>query len=429
MNNFSNNSFLPPIRPPGSVVTPVYPTSQVQYTPIQHLSSGQTFPNLLLSQYQSIPQYTAYISSVPNISPIPQNPTPFISDYDGNNFFRPPATFPPPTTNIPNQPFVAPPISQLPSNPLPSTQTKNRSQNKLPIQSNINSNTSNGRQSDDLRISIQTFVKTLEDAAKYGRNRQVTSEIDSSNLEEEGAQQISILSNRFHIKRRRLYDVLHVFEAIGCVKKSGLDSVKWIGKENIVTNLHNLKEQRGINDPSKTLDEIFPDPCHVGISNLTIYFLLLFFAIKQDKVDIRYASQFFSRNTTRYKTTLCKLYQICYILGSIDVTSRTSQVCEIILNSPYYDDEVVPADPSEEETPIEGELAIKTEAGNNPQSIDMSIQSLLNPPKENSESLKRKPPSNLQFIYNRRRELRNYYTEFVKKTEELPIVSEEDAFK
>ena len=171
---------------------------------------------------------------------------------------------------------------------------------------------------EDLRESIRAFVDCLEKAPEH-------------------TQAITVLSNRFGIKRRRLYDVINVFESVGACRKSGLDAVKWLGLDNMKEALRELRKQRGIDDTSISLEELFPPPCCVGISNLTMSFLLLFSAVKTNRLDLRFVSQFFSHGTTRYKTTLCKLYQICYILGAIGVTKRTAHVCEVILSDEYCD--------------------------------------------------------------------------------------------
>jgi hypothetical protein len=68
---------------------------------------------------------------------------------------------------------------------------------------------------------------------------------------------------------------------------------------------------------------------------LTVSFLLLFAAIRVEVLDLRKVSAFFSRDIGRYKTTLCKLYQIALILGALDVTERHCNVCEIKLLAPY----------------------------------------------------------------------------------------------
>ena len=171
---------------------------------------------------------------------------------------------------------------------------------------------------DDLRVSIRAFVECLEQVPEHTRP-------------------ITLLSNRFGIKRRRLYDVINVFESVGACRKSGLDTVKWLGLDNMKETLKVLRKERHIDDPTIPLEQLFPAPCCVGISNLTTSFLLLFGAIKTNRVDLRFVSQFFSHGTARYKTTLCKLYQICYILGAIGVTKRTAQVCEVILSDEYCD--------------------------------------------------------------------------------------------
>ena len=152
---------------------------------------------------------------------------------------------------------------------------------------------------------------------------------------------ISILSQRFAIKRRRLYDIINVLMSIGCCQKSCLDQIIWLGKNQITEKIIQLKESKKLSDPNLTLSEMFPVNGCIGISNLTTSFILLFFALKTNRLDLRFISQYFSRQTTRYKTTLCKLYQICFILGAVSVTTRTTQVCEVLLNEPYYNDDII----------------------------------------------------------------------------------------
>ncbi|EAY06276.1 hypothetical protein TVAG_475100 [Trichomonas vaginalis G3] len=176
---------------------------------------------------------------------------------------------------------------------------------------------------------------------------------------------ITQLSTRYKIKRRRLYDVINVYTSLGCCQKTCLDHVIWLGKEKIIPGLKALIIKEDINNPNKTLEELFPVNGCIGIANLTLYFLLLFYALKSNKVDIRFAAQFFSRGTGRYKTTLCKLYQISYILNAIHVTTRSEQVCEVILNPPFITSQDIVDDPVPQK--------------NNLDSI-MSIEQLLNRP-------------------------------------------------
>lgn len=174
---------------------------------------------------------------------------------------------------------------------------------------------------DDLRQGIQAFVSCLEHSPDQ-------------------TQAITSLSNRFGIKRRRLYDVINVLESIGVCRKNGLDAVKWLGLSNMKATMQELRRSRNIDNTSLSLEELFPSQSCIGISHLTISFLLLFSAVRTNRLDLRFVSQFFSHGMNRYKTTLCKLYQICYILCAIGVTTRTAQVCEVVLNEEYCDNGV-----------------------------------------------------------------------------------------
>lgn len=146
---------------------------------------------------------------------------------------------------------------------------------------------------------------------------------------------ITRISDNFGIKRRRLYDIINVFSSIGCCQRSCLDHVQWLGKDKIYQEIHKQIDEREIYNPKLKLKDIFPINKTKGISNLTICFILLFYAQKTDRFDIRFAGRFFSEETNKYKTTLCKLYQITYILRALGVTKRSEQECEVMLES-YY---------------------------------------------------------------------------------------------
>jgi hypothetical protein len=73
----------------------------------------------------------------------------------------------------------------------------------------------------------------------------------------------------------------------------------------------------------------------VSLTSLTRSFLLLYAALKTDTLDIRRASAFFSRHTGRYKSTLCKLYQISLIFNALDIAERTESACEVKILAPF----------------------------------------------------------------------------------------------
>jgi hypothetical protein len=146
---------------------------------------------------------------------------------------------------------------------------------------------------------------------------------------------ISQLYSRHPIKRRRLYDVLNVFTAVNCAIRNEAGQIVWRGRNQILPGLLHAKTVARIDNPQLTLTELFPPDNCVSLSSLTVAFLLLFAALRVEVLDLRKVSSFFSRNVGRYKTTLCKLYQIALILGALDVTERSCNVCEIKILPPF----------------------------------------------------------------------------------------------
>jgi hypothetical protein len=170
--------------------------------------------------------------------------------------------------------------------------------------------------SSELRSSIQLLLRAME--GSDGKEHR-----------------ISMLSQISGIKRRRIYDILNVLESIGCCKRTDLDQLEWLGLERAESVISGLASAFLTTFSGLALESVFPCPCSVGTSDLTISFLKLFFGTGATTIDLRVASQFFSRGTPRYKTTLCKLYQITYMLSAIDVTRKTGNVCEVQLSPTY----------------------------------------------------------------------------------------------
>jgi hypothetical protein len=148
---------------------------------------------------------------------------------------------------------------------------------------------------------------------------------------------INPLSARFGIKTRRLYDFINILSAIGCCRKSGLGHLIWLGRQQIPARVSELGKAREIENPNLTLAELFPISDCVGMANLTQRFMLMFHAVQTNHLDLRFVGNLFSRKTTRYKSTLCKLYQITFVLCAAGICDRTSQVCQVVLCRPYVD--------------------------------------------------------------------------------------------
>jgi hypothetical protein len=173
-------------------------------------------------------------------------------------------------------------------------------------------------------------------------------------LESHGHQALAIngLAARFNISSRRLYDFINVLSAIGGCRKSGPDQMVWLGRAQIPTFVREVCRTKDIDNPERSLCDLFAVASCIGISNLTISLLLLFHALRTNHLDLRSVSQLFTRQTRRYKSTLCKLYQICYILGAAGITNRTSLACDVVLLEPYLDFQVVPPEQSEDPGPL-----------------------------------------------------------------------------
>jgi hypothetical protein len=124
-----------------------------------------------------------------------------------------------------------------------------------------------------------------------------------------------------------------------------------------------MNQTRQIDNPDSTLTTLFPLTHCVGIGNLTISFLLMFHALRTDHLDLRFVAHLFSRGTTRYKSTLCKLYQITYVLCAAGIMNRTAQVCDVVLFEQYFDFAVIPPQAPVLATPIRIESLLNHHMG------------------------------------------------------------------
>lgn len=232
---------------------------------------------------------------------------------------------------------------------------------------------------EELRNSIKLLVNELEQHPKQ-------------------VFKITDLSNKYNIPRRRLYDVINVFSALGVCQRAGLDHMIWNGTSCAMPVLNTIKSRQSINDKAKSLSSIFPVNACIGIANLTLALISAFYALKISRLDIRFIAHLFSRGTSRYKTTLCKLYQICYVLSSVGMTSRTATVCEIEFNKPYFNCDTLPDIDDHNQLLFAGPLC---------------ISNLLNHYITIAEED--------QYIYDRRKELKDLFIESVT-SKNLPEV-------
>jgi hypothetical protein len=128
---------------------------------------------------------------------------------------------------------------------------------------------------------------------------------------------------------------MNVFTAVGCASRIGNDKINWHGCASTIPHLREASNRGEIHNFDKSLSDLFPPDNCVGLPSLTVSFVLLFGALHLDTLDLREVSCFFSRNTIRYKSTLCKLYQIALILGALGVVEKTTNACEVKIHPPF----------------------------------------------------------------------------------------------
>jgi hypothetical protein len=143
------------------------------------------------------------------------------------------------------------------------------------------------------------------------------------------------LHDRCRIKRRRLYDVINILIVLGAANGLTAEEFFWLGEEQIYTTLIEQKQTMNIMNPEIPLSVLFPQENCVSFTTLTMSILMMFPAIGTERLNLREISAYFSRNAQRFKTTICKLYQITLILGALRIMQRTENRCEVKIIPPY----------------------------------------------------------------------------------------------
>ena len=172
-------------------------------------------------------------------------------------------------------------------------------------------------------------------------------------------QTITYLSNQFSISRRRFYDVINIMESMGACQKVGIDSIHWRGLSNVKATLAKLRQQMDIDNPAKTLDDLFTKEKLIGIGRTNAHLLMLFPALRVRRINLKKAAELLAHGVVKYRTMLGKLFQIAYIVRSVDVVNRTALNCEIELREDLCDFPVYPDVPLDEPEPeSEGEMSL-----------------------------------------------------------------------
>jgi hypothetical protein len=140
----------------------------------------------------------------------------------------------------------------------------------------------------------------------------------------------------FGFQRRRMYDALGVFTAIGCCRRVSGDTIVWHGMSCVAPTLLRLQQSVHADFPDVSLNEIVGRQNDVSISALTTAFILCFLGLQKRTLDIKHISRYLSRQSGRSKSTLCKIYQIAHILEAAGVVERSDVPREITIAHQYF---------------------------------------------------------------------------------------------
>lgn len=149
------------------------------------------------------------------------------------------------------------------------------------------------------------------------------------------ATSITVITEKFRIKRRRLYDVLNVFESLGVCHKPGVDIFIWHGLSNLKKIL--MTKYNEIAGSSKAdIMSLQPSDHSIGIQNLTVALLLVFLITDMITIDLRAVAYIFAGGSAKFRMILCKLYQVVDILSTVGVIFRTQSVSVVKLSPEYF---------------------------------------------------------------------------------------------
>ncbi|OHS94138.1 hypothetical protein TRFO_39669 [Tritrichomonas foetus] len=148
----------------------------------------------------------------------------------------------------------------------------------------------------------------------------------------------TFICQAFQFQRRRLYDVINALEAIGCCKKASVDTIIWNGLRCIPASIRQSFLSYGFNRPDSDIRTLISGDESISMLHLTQSLVLSFIVLQQQTLDIKRVARFLSAENGRFKTTLCKLYQISYILEALGILMKSNVPGMLTLNRPYYFD-------------------------------------------------------------------------------------------
>ncbi|EAX92777.1 hypothetical protein TVAG_361570 [Trichomonas vaginalis G3] len=161
--------------------------------------------------------------------------------------------------------------------------------------------------------------------------------LDYCNSNGEVSIKITDVCDKFGFQRRRFYDLASILQAFGILEKSNMDTVKWVGMERIIPTLENIIIERGLKYFNKSnVSDFFPSEQKLLMHSIGINFVLLFISLRRQQLNMQETASFFARDNGRFKSTLCKLYQVVYLLVELGIVERRKTPSEVFLADKYF---------------------------------------------------------------------------------------------
>ena len=138
---------------------------------------------------------------------------------------------------------------------------------------------------------------------------------------------------KYGFSKRRLYDVINVFEAAGCCSRACHETIKWLGLANALTKFKSQLDLIKINDD---FEKLLPKESSTTFTQLTSLFLLIFAHVHSQVIEYKTAAHIISKFNGKESSILKKLYQIGQILEVGGFISKTGQPGQISLSNDLY---------------------------------------------------------------------------------------------
>ena len=97
---------------------------------------------------------------------------------------------------------------------------------------------------------------------------------------------IRTTSDQLGFKQRRFYEVINVFETIGCCPKVDSETFVWIGFDQTRYTIERIANEHGVFYPNYTLEDIFCNHGCISVQRVTEEFLLLFISLELSLIHI-----------------------------------------------------------------------------------------------------------------------------------------------